>query len=109
MSLHDALPISCSIARSGAFWFFREASGLRSWLCEVGSGSRKRPSQAGFVARGGALWPYGGRYFTLHRTMPVVETVAESFVKRSEEHTSELQSPMRTSYAVFCLKKKTTK
>src|SRR3546814_2007277 len=25
--------------------------------------------------------------------------------KRSEEHTSELQSLMRTSYAVFCLKK----
>src|SRR3546814_10518251 len=28
---------------------------------------------------------------------------------RSEEHTSELQSLMRISYAVFCLKKKTTK
>src|SRR3546814_2981879 len=27
---------------------------------------------------------------------------------RSEEHTSELQSLMRSSYAVFCLKKKTT-
>src|SRR3546814_1252099 len=27
---------------------------------------------------------------------------------RSEEHTSELQSPMRISYAVFCLKKKNT-
>src|SRR3546814_4700084 len=27
---------------------------------------------------------------------------------RSEEHTSELQSLMRTSYAVFCLNKKTT-
>src|SRR3546814_7205138 len=27
---------------------------------------------------------------------------------RSEEHTSELQSIMRISYAVFCLKKKTT-
>src|SRR3546814_8511581 len=27
---------------------------------------------------------------------------------KSEEHTSELQSLMRTSYAVFCLKKKTT-
>src|SRR3546814_9697911 len=27
---------------------------------------------------------------------------------RSEEHTSELQSLMRTSYAVFCLKKQTT-
>src|SRR3546814_10612990 len=28
---------------------------------------------------------------------------------RSEEHTSELQSLMRISYAVFCLKKKTSK
>src|SRR3546814_9474335 len=28
--------------------------------------------------------------------------------KRSEEHTSELQSLMRISYAVFCLKKKKT-
>src|SRR3546814_6909295 len=28
---------------------------------------------------------------------------------RSEEHTSELQSLMRISYAVFCLKKKSTK
>src|SRR3546814_16232536 len=28
--------------------------------------------------------------------------------QRSEEHTSELQSLMRTSYAVCCLKKKTT-
>src|SRR3546814_6218240 len=30
------------------------------------------------------------------------------FDPRSEEHTSELQSLMRISYAVFCLKKKTT-
>src|SRR3546814_5452134 len=29
--------------------------------------------------------------------------------RRSEEHTSELQSLMRTSYAVFCLKKKKQK
>src|SRR3546814_1098984 len=29
-------------------------------------------------------------------------------LSRSEEHTSELQSLMRTSYAVFCLKKKKT-
>src|SRR3546814_4202021 len=28
--------------------------------------------------------------------------------RRSEEHTSELQSLMRNSYAVFCLKKKTS-
>src|SRR3546814_7612867 len=30
-------------------------------------------------------------------------------MQRSEEHTSELQSLMRISYAVFCLKKKTRK
>src|SRR3546814_7039850 len=32
-----------------------------------------------------------------------------SSAKRSEEHTSELQSLMRISYAVFCLKKKKNK
>src|SRR3546814_1701575 len=32
-----------------------------------------------------------------------------TFIGRSEEHTSELQSLMRTSYAVFFLKKKITK
>src|SRR3546814_1989964 len=31
-----------------------------------------------------------------------------TFIERSEEHTSELQSLMRISYAVFCLKKKIT-
>src|SRR3546814_6314855 len=34
---------------------------------------------------------------------------AEQAQHRSEEHTSELQSLMRNSYAVFCLKKKTHK
>src|SRR3546814_7769306 len=34
---------------------------------------------------------------------------SEACAYRSEEHTSELQSLMRISYAVFCLKKKTTK
>src|SRR3546814_5215306 len=38
---------------------------------------------------------------------PRVEFVLEGAeAVRSEEHTSELQSQMRTSYAVFCLKKK---
>src|SRR3546814_3214464 len=32
---------------------------------------------------------------------------SKSAIRRSEEHTSELQSLMRSSYAVFCLKKKT--
>src|SRR3546814_5928497 len=37
----------------------------------------------------------------------VGEVMVESMDTRSEEHTSELQSLMRLSYAVFCLKKKT--
>src|SRR3546814_10227812 len=36
---------------------------------------------------------------------PVVPVIADAGF-RSEEHTSELQSLMRISYAVFCLKKK---
>src|SRR3546814_6385695 len=34
---------------------------------------------------------------------------ADQIHRRSEEHTSELQSLMRISYAVFCLKKKNQK
>src|SRR3546814_1743109 len=37
------------------------------------------------------------------------DTVDEPDLARSEEHTSELQSLMRISYAVFCLKKKNKK
>src|SRR3546814_5119644 len=34
-----------------------------------------------------------------------IEDIDAAIMKRSEEHTSELQSLMRISYAVFCLKK----
>src|SRR3546814_10374175 len=37
---------------------------------------------------------------------PAWRNMTSSGTPRSEEHTSELQSLMRTSYAVFCLKKK---
>src|SRR3546814_2158221 len=39
----------------------------------------------------------------------LVETLFKYASMRSEEHTSELQSLMRISYAVFCLKKKNIK
>src|SRR3546814_4067261 len=35
-----------------------------------------------------------------------LEDLRDSLITRSEEHTSELQSLLRISYAVFCLKKK---
>src|SRR3546814_6454280 len=42
----------------------------------------------------------GGEAIPLHHRAP------PRHARRSEEHTSELQSLMRTSYAVFCLQKK---
>src|SRR3546814_1559393 len=39
------------------------------------------------------------------RTVLTRHVFPNAFAPRSEEHTSELQSLMRTSYAVFCLKK----
>src|SRR3546814_2381185 len=42
------------------------------------------------------------------RDTVVLATISAS-TRRSEEHTSELQSLMRISYAVFCLKKKNKK
>src|SRR3546814_3385018 len=39
----------------------------------------------------------------------VKAAIADPELARSEEHTSELQSLMRISYAVFCLKKKKKK
>src|SRR3546814_4878588 len=56
--------------------------------------------------------------YTLDRTEVVddeaIHIVDQSYgyratLFRSEEHTSELQSLMRSSYAVFCLKKKNTR
>src|SRR3546814_4621680 len=92
LSLHDALPISpifhvppCS----------RQIRLARHWAL-------------GSVTRAGILWPLeasasvpaGGHCH--RRCRP------ECAIGRSEEHTSELQSLMRISYAVFCLKKKKT-
>src|SRR3546814_8443532 len=42
----------------------------------------------------------------VHVLSPITEEMRR-LMDRSEEHTSELQSLMRISYAVFCLKKKT--
>src|SRR3546814_9568499 len=50
------------------------------------------------------------QYHTVGHTQPLQHgfSVTDHFFQRSEEHTSELQSLMRISYAVFCLKKKNT-
>src|SRR3546814_4273425 len=50
-------------------------------------------------APSGALWDQAVQYWNTLHSDPGAKF-------RSEEHTSELQSLMRISYAVFCLKKK---
>src|SRR3546814_8081282 len=44
-----------------------------------------------------------------HAGLEAAPAGRQARTQRSEEHTSELQSLMRISYAVFCLKKKTTR
>src|SRR3546814_16168545 len=83
LSLHDALPISEQLVatiRDRQVRRVRGDHGRRAPRCDRGD----RPLE---LARDG-----------LQCSVPCL---------RSEEHTSELQSLMRISYAVFCLKKKT--
>src|SRR3546814_7617945 len=63
-----------------------------------------RPDAGGYLAR----FSISGNRPEPHDIVPC-GIRREGGKKRSEEHTSELQSLMRISYAVFCLKKKQTK
>src|SRR3546814_2145661 len=47
-----------------------------------------------------------GEALVAHPDVDLISFTGSTAVGRSEEHTSELQSLMRNSYAVFCLKKK---
>src|SRR3546814_4479096 len=77
--------------------------------------TRAAPERGGYVVRPIPAYGSGAafRRTLLFRLQPCVEPVllAQSpsiaaRIGRSEEHTSELQSLMRHSYAVFCLEKK---
>src|SRR3546814_5039635 len=61
-----------------------------------------------FLARFGAIGKIGvrGGFVEVERLDLIGDHADQPFAERSEEHTSELQSLMRISYAVFCLKKK---
>src|SRR3546814_942344 len=82
LSLHDALPIFVADRNAGA------------------CGMRQLPIVGG-RCDSGRKYTCTGIAHRDHRTRP-----GGSQEKRSEEHTSELQSLMRNSYAVFCLNKK---
>src|SRR3546814_7014426 len=61
----------------------------------------KRPCETGFEHREGRLYAE-----ELDLGMIAARLDTPFYCYRSEEHTSELQSLLRISYAVFCLKKK---
>src|SRR3546814_5067656 len=63
---------------------------------------------AGFDVRGirPPTVPLGTSRLRISLSLNVNEEDVSALGARSEEHTSELQSLMRISYAVFCLKKK---
>src|SRR3546814_9494722 len=70
-----------------------------------------RSLAADMLVRAGAPEPVAfraGNFGANDDTLRALDALGFLFdSSRSEEHTSELQSLMRTSYAVFCLKKKT--
>src|SRR3546814_3931048 len=74
--------------------------------------SRRRPSFAANCARISCLREIG-RWNTFEAARSARASASPARARasrdRSEEHTSELQSLMRISYAVFCLKKKKQK
>src|SRR3546814_3188515 len=98
----DTLFPYTTLFRSVPWRAYRHPShtGDRGGLCRRPGSHRRRGEPPVWIGRdlhvgGGGAWRCG---FHHHPS---------DFADRSEEHTSELQSLMRISYAVFCLKKKT--
>src|SRR3546814_1171519 len=98
--VHQAMPLQAEATRAHRF-----AARRRAMAPEPAAMAADRA----FALMAGApeLHGIGHQRSRLHLRMQ--EGVAEAFGGRSEEHTSELQSLMRNSYAVSCLKKKKDK
>src|SRR3546814_14143506 len=99
LSLHDALPISRHRGR---------AAKERADLGKRGQVSRARAAASHLAASPGMVVDLAEILGEDHGSV-VPSAISRAVNFRSEEHTSELQSLMRISYAVFCLKKKNVK
>src|SRR3546814_9534869 len=102
-----------------------EALPYKAWILGVGLDSDERDNPPSKFAAVFARAKAEGFFLTMHCDIDQVGSIdniravleeigvdridhGTNIVERSEEHTSELQSLMRNSYAVFCLKKKKT-
>src|SRR3546814_4121721 len=93
-------------SNNGAWFFVNEL--IEESLTEAGK-KDMRPRYAGRAAAASPATGLMSRHQTEQSAL-VADALGLSVraeIRRSEEHTSELQSLMRISYAVFCLKKKT--
>src|SRR3546814_9320778 len=89
-------PLSClwgtNTDIAGVAWALRGAKLDGAIICLIGSGGAARSVLCRLY----------------NEPIAALRILARDVRKRSEEHTSELQSLMRIPYAVFCLKKKNT-
>src|SRR3546814_1959850 len=80
----------------------------------IGDNGKRKSEPAFRIAAPGIVTPVGDRRHELGEQISMSAVQFDAIIagldrqRRSEEHTSELQSLMRISYAVFCLKKKKT-
>src|SRR3546814_4944736 len=84
-------------------WGNKKAASSGFFVCRITLEALHRLNEPDFL-HAGVLG--GGQHIGQHFVTRLA--IGFQFKRRSEEHTSELQSLMRTSYAVFCLKKKKT-
>src|SRR3546814_8308792 len=97
IKLHDLAPVPGSNRRKKRVGRGIAGKGGKT----AGRGTKGQKARSKVPAR------FEGGQMPLHMRIPKLKGFTNPFrVERSEEHTSELQSLMRISYAVFCLKKK---
>src|SRR3546814_1074379 len=104
----------CSF-RPALTWRGRTCKGLRRWagkplhppLTDVPVGAYMRAAAFDVISFAGGDDQAWARDFYRAASFALIGgAIVSVLAARSEEHTSELQSLMRISYAVFCLKKK---
>src|SRR3546814_8138999 len=105
----DTLFPYTTLSRSAQLRGRQERLGAAPWAEQYAGAAVLRRSFARWLGDQSVL-PVDARIDPAHLRGAAIRSahlVPAALVRRSEEHTSELQSLMRNSYAVFCLKKKT--